>query len=158
MSAGTNLIGEFECRIDEKGRIIFPSKLKKQISALAEGKFTIINGFDKCLVMYPQNDWDIITAEINKLNFFIEENRIFVRFFYRGLTESVLDSQNRILLPKSQFEYAGIEKDVILCAYSNRIEVWAKDKYTAMMTEPPSDLARMAERVMGVKPQNNAQG
>jgi len=158
MSTGTNLIGEFECRIDEKGRIIFPSKLKKQISPLAEGKFTIINGFDKCLVIYPQNEWDIITADINKLNFFIEENRIFVRFFYRGLTESVLDSQNRILLPKSQFEYADIEKDVILCAYSNRIEVWAKEKYAVMMKEPPADFARIAERVMGVKQQNNAPG
>jgi MraZ protein len=158
MFSSTNLIGEFECRIDEKGRIIFPSKLKKQVSPLAEGKFTIINGFDKCLVMYPQNEWEQITAEINKLNFFVEENRTFVRFFYRGLTESVLDSQNRLMLPKTQFDYAGIEKDVILCAYSNRVEVWSKEAYTAMIQEPPADFAKLAERVMGVKQSNNAPG
>lgn len=151
MSPTTNLTGEFECRLDEKGRIIFPSKLKKQISPLADGKFTIINGFDQCLVMYPQNEWEVITGEINKLNFFVEENRVFVRFFYRGLTETVLDGQNRILLPKSQFEYAGIDKDLILCAYSNRIEIWAKEKYTSMMKELPADFAKIAERVMGGK-------
>lgn len=151
MNSPTNLIGEFECRIDEKGRIIFPSKLKKQISPSAEGKFTIINGFDKCLVIYPQDEWEMITAEINKLNFFIEENRVFVRFFYRGLTESALDGQSRLMLPRAQFDYAGIEKEVILCAYSNRIEVWAKEAYDSMMKEPPADFAKIAERVMGGK-------
>jgi MraZ protein len=155
MIPGINLSGEFECKIDEKGRIIFPSKLKKQISPVAEGKFTIIYGLDKCLVMYPQDEWEAITAEINKLNFFIEENRVFARFFYRGLTESVLDSQSRILLPKAHFDYAGIEKEIILFAYSNRIEIWGKEKYNAMMSEPPADFVRMAERVMGDKNKNN---
>jgi MraZ protein len=155
MLPGINLSGVFDCRIDEKGRIIFPSKLKKQISPLADGKFTIIYGLDKCLTMYPQDEWEQITAEINKLNFFKEENRVFVTFFYRGLTDLALDSQNRILLPKEHFGYAGIERDVILFAYSNRIDIWAKEKYTAMINEPPVDFSKIAERVMGDKQMHN---
>ena len=151
MSPGINLSGVFECRIDEKGRIIFPSKLKKQISPVTEGKFTIIYGLDECLMMFPQDEWENLNAEINKKNFFIKKNRVFVKFFRRGQTETTLDSQNRILLPREHFGYAGIEKDVILFAYSNRIEIWAKNKYNAMMSEPPADFDEMVEEVMGDK-------
>jgi MraZ protein len=151
MPSSTSLLGEFECRIDEKSRIIFPSKLKKQLPLSAEGKFTIINGIDSCLVIYPQNEWDLIVEKINKLDFFKAENRIFVHHYYRGLFSTALDSQSRLLLPKSQFPYAGIDKDVILFAYSNCIEVWDKEKYTRMISTQPVDFAEMAERVMGTK-------
>ena len=151
MSSSTSLLGEFECRIDEKNRIIFPSKLKKQLPPSAEGKFTIINGIDPCLDMYPQNEWNLIVEKINKLDLFKIENRVFVHHYYRGLFSTALDSQNRLLLPKSQFSYAGIDKEIILFAYSNRIEVWDKEKYNERFTTKPVDFPQMAERVMGTK-------
>ena len=151
MSSSTSLLGEFECRIDDKSRIIFPSKLKKQLPPSAEGKFTIINGFDPCLVIYPQNEWNLIVEKINKLDFFKKENRVFVHHYYRGLFSTALDSQNRLLLPKPQFAYAGIDKDVILFAYSNCIEVWDKETYYKMISTQPVDFTEMAERVMGRK-------
>jgi MraZ protein len=145
----TNFNGEFECRIDEKGRLIFPSRLKKQLSPLAEGKFYINRGFEKCLVLYPLNEWDLIRSQLQRLNLYVKKNRKFVRYFYRGATELALDSQNRLLLPKTLFSYAGINKDVILCAYSDRIEIWDKPSYEKMMTEEPDDFADLAEEVMG---------
>lgn len=151
MSSATSLLGEFECRIDEKNRIIFPSKLKKQLPPSAEGKFTIINGIDPCLDMYPQNEWDIIVETINKLDLFKVENRIFVHHYYKGLFSTALDSQNRLLLPKTQFSYAGIDKDIILFAYANRIEIWDKDQYNERFMTKPVDFPQMAERVMGTK-------
>jgi MraZ protein len=151
MSSSTSLLGEFECRIDEKNRIIFPSKLKKQLPPSAEGKFTIINGIDPCLVIYPQNEWNLIVEKVNKLDFFKTENRVFVHHYYRGLFSTALDSQSRLLLPKSQFPYAEIDKDIILFAYSNCIEVWDKEKYTKMISAQPVDFPQMAERVMGIK-------
>jgi MraZ protein len=151
MSSATSLLGEFECRIDEKNRIIFPSKLKKQLPPSAEGKFTIINGIDPCLDMYPQNEWDIIVETINKLDLFKVENRIFVHHYYKGLFSTALDSQNRLLLPKTQFSYAGIDKDIILFAYANRIEIWDRDQYNERFMTKPADFPQMAERVMGTK-------
>jgi MraZ protein len=154
MSSATNLLGEFECRIDEKNRIIFPSKLKKQSPPSAEGKFTIINGIEPCLVIYPQNEWNLIVEKINRLDFFKTENRVFVHYYYRGLFSTALDSQGRLLLPKAQFTYAGIDKDVILFAYSTCIEIWDKEKYNQMVNTQPFDFAKMAERVMGTKQPN----
>jgi len=145
----TNLIGEFEIKLDQKGRVILPANLKKQISPEAKDLFVINRGFENCLVLYPMNEWKSISAEINRLNLYNRKNRNFVRYFYRGATELALDGSNRLLLPKTLMSYAGITKEVILFAFSNRIEVWAKDKYEQLMTDEPEDFAALAEEVMG---------
>jgi len=145
----TNLIGEFECRLDEKSRVILPSGLKKQISQEAQDRFVINRGFENCLVLYPMNEWKGISEEINRLNLYNRKNRDFARYFYRGATELTLDNASRLLLPKSLLSYAGIVRDVVLFAFSNRIEVWAKDRYEKLMTDEPEDFALLAEEVMG---------
>ena len=149
MSSATSLLGEFECRIDEKNRIIFPSKLKKQLPPAAEGKFTIINGIDKCLEMYPQNEWDLIVEKINKKDFFNIETRKFIRHYYRGMATAELDSQNRILLPKDQFHHAGIDREIILFAYYNRIEIWDKNTFNETYGTKSDDFPELVQRVMG---------
>lgn len=150
----TNLIGEYECRIDDKGRIILPAGLKKQIPPEAEERFVINRGFETCLSLYPMNEWRKTIDEVNRLNMYNRKNRNFARYFSRGASELVLDGNNRLLLPKTLLEYAGIQRDVILFAFSNRIEVWAKDKYENLMNEEPEDFALLAEEVMGKQPVN----
>ncbi len=145
----TNLIGEFECRLDGKSRIILPSGLKKQITPESQDKFVINRGFEGCLVLYPSNVWKETTEKINKLNLFVRENRRFVRFFYNGATEVTLDSQNRLLFPKTLLDHAGIEKEIILFAYADRIEVWNKSTYQQLLSKEPEDFALLAEQVMG---------
>jgi MraZ protein len=144
----TNLIGEYECRIDDKGRIILPTGLKRQIPQEAQEHFVINRGFESCLVLYPMNEWKVISEEVNRLNLYNRKNRNFVRYFYRGATELALDGSSRLLLPKTLLGYAGIQHEVILFAYSNRIEVWAKAKYESLMTNEPEDFAQLAEEVM----------
>ena len=144
----TNLVGEYECRLDDKGRIILPAGLKKQIPQEAQDRFVINRGFESCLALYPMNEWKVISDEVNRLNLYNRKNRNFTRYFYRGASELTLDSANRLLLPKTLLSYAGIRRDVILFAFSNRIEVWAKDKYESLMTDEPEDFAQLAEEVM----------
>ncbi|MCD4680354.1 MAG: hypothetical protein K8S00_08205, partial [Bacteroidales bacterium] len=93
-----NLIGEFDCKIDVKGRIMMPSALKKQIPSEAEERFVINRGFEKCLVLYPMNEWKDISEEINKKNLYVKKIRDFVRYFHRGATEIKLDGNSRLLL------------------------------------------------------------
>jgi MraZ protein len=156
MAPTTNLIGEFECRLDDKSRVILPSGLKKQISPEAQDRFVINRGFENCLVLYPMNEWKGISEEINRLNLYNRKNRDFARYFYRGATELTLDNASRLLLPKSLLSYAGIVRDVVLFAFSNRIEVWAKDRYEKLMTDEPEDFALLAEEVMGKQDNSEA--
>lgn len=144
-----NFIGEFECKIDAKGRVMLPSGLRKQLDPAAQERFVLNRGFEKCLVLYPKNEWEEISSEVNKLNQYVKKNREFVRYFYRGASELGLDSTGRVLFPKRMLDYAAVEKDVVLFAYSNRIEVWDKSTYDGLLTDEPDDFATLAEEVMG---------
>lgn len=142
-------IGEYECKLDAKGRFMLPSGLKKQIDSAAQEKFVINRGFEGCLVLYPMNEWEKETAKFEKLNLFVAKNRKFYRQFHNGATQLSLDASGRLLLPKTLSGTASIEKEIVLFAYANRIEVWAKDKYEEVMDEGMDDFADLAEDVMG---------
>src|SRR5665647_3046300 len=106
-----NFLGEYDCRLDDKGRIKMPAALIKQLPADAQDKYVLNRGFEQHLILYPKSEWLIITEEINKLNAYERKVREFKRFFYRGATELSIDSSSRLLLPKSLLEWAKIDKD-----------------------------------------------
>jgi MraZ protein len=145
----TQFLGEFECKLDAKGRLSMPSGLRKQLTPEANEKFVVNRGFENCLALYPFNEWQKISAEVNQLNMYVKKNREFARYFYRGATELELDAAGRLLLPKRLCEYAGVDKEIILSAWSNKIEVWSKEKFEALMNDEPSDFSTLAEEVMG---------
>ena len=69
------LVGEYECKLDAKGRFLFPSGLRKQLDASALEVFMVNKGFENCLTIYPMNEWDKVSAKISKLNLFKPKNR-----------------------------------------------------------------------------------
>jgi MraZ protein len=142
-------LGEFNCKLDEKGRLRLPAPLLKQLGDSMEAGFVLNRGFEKCMVLYPKSSWTAITQEIQKLNLYVKKNRDFVRFFFRGATELEIDSSQRLLLPKNLSEHAQIDKEVILFAYFDRIEIWSKEQYDLIMGDEPNDFADLAEEVMG---------
>ncbi len=144
-----NFLGEYECKLDAKGRFILPSGLKKQVPAEANGQFVVNRGFEKCLVLYPRNEWDKITEEINRLNQFVKKNREFLRYFFRGATEVALDGSDRLLLPRRLKEYANINKEIVLFAHTNKIEIWGQTEYDNLLSDEPEDFSDLAEQVMG---------
>ncbi len=143
------LLGEFDCKIDAKGRMRLPSPLLRQLEEEAAPNFVVNRGVERCLVLYPKKVWDGISAKVNKLNPYVKKNRDFIRYFYRGATELSPDASDRILLNKRLLEYAGIQKDVILFAINDRIEIWSKDHYDHLMDDEPDSFSDLAEDVMG---------
>ncbi|MCK9612223.1 MAG: division/cell wall cluster transcriptional repressor MraZ [Bacteroidales bacterium] len=143
------LKGEFECKLDGKNRLVFPAGLKKQLPLTSAKKFVINRGFEQCLGLYTVEAWETIIKEIKKLSRYKKDARNFLRYFYRGATEIELDGTNRLLLPKSLLKYAGIEKEVLVFAYLDRIEIWDKNKYETLITDEPEGYADLAEKVLG---------
>ncbi len=150
-----NLNGEFECKLDAKGRLIIPAALKKQLPKEAGDAFFINRGFEKNCVMYPANEWDNIAGEINKLSDYIKKEREFKRYFLRGASKLDMDAASRVLLPKPLQEYANLKGDVVLLAYGNKIEIWSKAEYENMLNAEPEDFSALAEEVMSKR--NNVQ-
>jgi len=145
----SHFLGEFDCKLDAKGRMMIPSSLKKQLPEAEREGLVINRGFEKHLVIYTKKEWDSITEELSKLNSYEKKSRDFIRYFTRGATELSLDSANRILLPKALMEYAGINAEVVLSCVLNKIEVWAKDAYDSQLDNEPENFANLAEEVMG---------
>ena len=147
----TQLLGEFDCKLDAKGRLMVPAALKKQLPNAENDGLIINRGFEKNLVIYPKNVWDAVVADLAKLNIYDQENRAFVRAFTRGATELSLDAAGRVLLPKSLVEYAGIGSDLVLACQLDRIEVWDKKAYEDIFDDVPANFASLAQKVMGNK-------
>ena len=139
-------LGEYESTIDAKGRFLLPAGFKKQLPDKGGDQFVINRGFEKCLTLYPIKSWEPIFTEISKLNDFDPKVREFRRYFLNGATILELDSANRLLLPPNLKAHAGLEKDIVLVAAVNKIEIWDSVKYKqffeAFSPEAFSDLAQ----------------
>jgi MraZ protein len=147
-----NLIGEYPVSMDEKGRLRMPASLLRQlptpVSEEAGYDFVVNRGFEKCLTMYPKAVWDTLSLKINRLNRFNNRNRMFMRAFYQGATNSTTDNAGRILLQKPLLDYAGITGDALLLAMDDRIEIWAPEAYNALSIDP-NDFSDLANQVLG---------
>lgn len=145
-----SFIGEISCKLDTKGRILFPAAFKKQIPAAAQEKFVIKKDiFEDCLVVYPYNEWerqvDIIRKKLNPYN---KDHNRFLRGFFRGTAEIELDASNRVLLPKRLLENIKAEKELILIGLDTKLEIWSKELYEELNNQD-DDFAQLAEDILG---------
>ena len=145
------LLGEFDCKLDAKGRLMVPSNLKKQLPNVEEEGLVINRGFEKHLVIYPKKVWQAIVEDLGKLNPYEQKTREFIRYFTRGATELTLDATGRVNLPKSLLESVGISinTDLVLACQFDKIEVWSKTAYEELFDQEPENFASLAEEVMG---------
>lgn len=144
-----NLLGEYDCRLDAKGRLMLPSALKKQLAkGIEEGFVMNRDVFRPCLVLYPLKEWERTNQMLRRLNRFVEKNMEFIRRFTSGATPLDLDGSGRLLLPYSLMNDAKLGKDIKLLGLGDRIEVWST-KALADMRREKVDLTSMAEDVMG---------
>jgi MraZ protein len=147
----SNFLGEFDCKLDTKGRMMIPVGLKKQLPEADSEGLVINRGFEKHLVIYTRKEWNKIVEDLSKLNQYEKKTREFIRYFTRGASELSLDAAGRVLLPKTLLEYAGIDAEVVLSCQFNKIEVWAAAAYDAQLDNEPENFANLAEEVMGGK-------
>ena len=97
-----NLLGEYHCRIDAKGRVSFPAKLRKQPDrVLHDGLVVNRDIFEGCLVLYPKPEWDKVNAEMGQLSRYDRQHQLFQRKFMKGATLVELDGSGRMLLPSA---------------------------------------------------------
>lgn len=145
-----NLIGTYECKADAKGRLMFSSAFKKQLSPVLQEGFVVKRAvFQPCLELYPMQEWNLMMEKINRLNRFVKKNNDFIRRFTAGVKMVELDASGRILIPKDLCQFAGIQKQVVLSSAVNIIEIWDKDKYEKAIDDAAVDFADLAEEVMG---------
>lgn len=146
----TNIIGTYECKVDAKGRLMLPTALKKQLMAQLESGFVLKRSmFEKCIELYPMSEWDKKMSQVNTLNRFVRKNVEFIRLFTAGVKIVELDVTGRLLIPKDLVGFGEIRKNIVLSSAGTYIEIWDKDAYENKLSNPETDIATLAEEVMG---------
>jgi MraZ protein len=145
------LTGEFDCKLDAKGRMMIPAGLKKQLPEADSEGLVINRGLEKYLVIYTKKEWDKKLDELSKLNEYDRKSLQFIRFFTAGATNLLPDAAGRVNLPKNLLDFAGITGEVVLSCMLNKVEVWDKKAHQEMINNEPENFAELAEEVMGNK-------
>lgn len=143
------ITGTYECKVDTKGRLMLPTSLKKQLGSIENGFVLKRSVFQPCLELYPMKEWNAMMFKVNKLNRFKKKNNDFIRRFTAGVKIIEIDSTGRLLIPKDLMLFSKIEKEIVLSAAINIVEIWDKDLYENAIENATDDFADLAEEVMG---------
>ncbi|HBH23365.1 MAG TPA: division/cell wall cluster transcriptional repressor MraZ [Cytophagales bacterium] len=138
--------GEYECKLDAKGRLALPSRIKSRLPETSGNQVVLMRGMEPCLVLYSLVEYRKIYSRIAALNEFNEEYRKLQRNFFRRVAEIELDSAGRLLVPKMMMKYASLEKDVIVVGMGNRVEIWNTKVYDEYLLDDNEAFSKLAEK------------
>lgn len=140
--------GEHEHTIDRKGRLIIPSRFREVMKEHFVERFVVTRGLDRCLFLFPEDEWRAQENRFRALSFTKQEARRFNRFYFSGAVELACDRQGRVLIAPYLKEFAGIKRDVVLVGVSNRIEIWDKEEWKKFYGQFKESYEEIAERLL----------
>lgn len=143
--------GSYTYSVDNKGRVNLPANLRKYVSPEANETFVITRGFEKCLFVYPQDEWNKLEQHLRGLSSYNPQDRLFMRVLLEYAKESQLDGQARIMIPQQLLEYAGIKDEVRIIGVLDKIELWNPNVYQEYLASQSESYESIAARVMEQK-------
>ena len=126
------MIGKFPAKMDDKGRLFVPAKLREELGS----KFFVTYGFNgghKCLTAYTEADWQAMTENFNRLS--ITQRSGAASLIFINAAECAPDKQFRFGLTQNLLGYAGIERDVLIVGRAGQAEIWDAAEYEAFENE-----------------------
>lgn len=140
--------GEYAHALDKKGRVIIPAKFREVVKEYFTEKFYLTRGLDGCLFVFTEESWKSQERKFREMPFTRGESRKFNRLYFSGACETVCDKQGRILIPDYLKHYAEIKEDVVMIGVSDRIEIWAKEKWEKFFKENQGSFEELAEKLV----------
>ncbi len=137
-------MGEFTCKIDDKGRFMLPSKFRE---ILQEDEFVITRGLDNSIDLFPSSEWENIENELRKLKRTDSKHRAYQRFVLSAATKLTVDKQGRVNLPNSLTEHAKINKNIIVTGMVDKIEIWAEEVWKEYIEKTESSIEDIVEEI-----------
>ena len=126
------MIGKYPAKMDDKGRLFVPAKLRDELGS----KFFVTYGFNgghKCLTAYTESDWNAMTENFNKLS--ITQRSGAASLIFINAVECAPDKQFRFGMSQNLLGYAGIERDVVIVGRAGQAEIWDAAEYEAFELE-----------------------
>lgn len=123
------LVGKYDQNIDAKGRVNIPSKFRSSLG----DTFIVAVGDQKCVNIYPLNEWDAFMERINTVP--IEDRAMVMRYIQQTSAECDLDSQGRVVIPPQIREYAGLTREIVVIGEHKKVEVWSLENWQGYADE-----------------------
>ncbi|MCI6899103.1 MAG: division/cell wall cluster transcriptional repressor MraZ [Tenericutes bacterium] len=136
-------IGEYHHSVDDKGRLIIPSKFRDELGT----KFIITRGIENCLFVYSMESWGKIVNKLETLPFTKKDARAFIRFFLSGASEAEFDKQGRINITSPLISYANITKECVVIGTGDRLEIWSEESWNDFFTSAKDSMSDIAENL-----------
>lgn len=140
------LIGQYQHTIDSKKRLALPSKFRGELG----DKVIITKGIENCLVVYTEKEFMIMSEKLSNLTISQPEARSFTRTMLAGAMEVSLDKLGRVLVPDYLKKYAGLNKNVVICGLSNRLEIWDSENWDVWTKEAEKGVSEMVSKLGGL--------
>lgn len=140
--------GEYIHNLDQKGRLILPSRFRDIAKENGLDRFFLTRGLDKCIFMFSADEWRAQEQRFKNLSFTKQESRSFNRLFFSGAVEILPDKQGRFIIPPYLKTYAAIERETVIIGVSNRIEIWSRPLWQSFYDNSSESFERIAENMM----------
>ena len=138
---------EYNCKIDGKGRLVLPARLKTALPETGENTLMLMQGFEPCLLLFPMMEFHKVYSKIVGLDELKKEDRNIQRNFFRRSVEVELDTAGRVLIPKNMIEAVKIDKDVKVIGAGNKIEIWNPEVFDKYFNIENDDLRDLVEHI-----------
>ncbi len=136
-------LGEYQHSLDEKGRVVMPSKFRDALKAGC----VVTKGQERCLFVFPGDRWDAEVERVMALPRTNRRNRNYARSFFAGASDQKPDKQGRIALPPSLRDYAGLGKDVTVVGVADRVEIWDAQAWQQLSAEADATYADIEDTI-----------
>ncbi|MBK9291350.1 MAG: division/cell wall cluster transcriptional repressor MraZ [Bacteroidetes bacterium] len=146
-------VGDYQCKLDGKGRLMFPADFQQQLGDLLDEGFVLRPGlYHKCIEMYTLKDWQVKQEKLKQLSPFVKVNIDLMRRYNAGARMVKLDSSGRLLIPKPLLDQSELKKEVVIVALPEYMEIWDKDSYQAVNEEMDQEtLEQLMQQKFGDK-------
>ncbi len=121
--------GVAQLSLDSKGRLAVPSRYREALLVRCAGRLVITADFDKCLLIYPQSDWEPIQQKLMELSSLNPRIRGLQRQLIGHAEDIEMDAAGRVLVSSALREFAALEKNVVLVGQGNKFELWDKEQW-----------------------------
>mgnify|MGYP000061877377 FL=1 len=127
---GNLFLGSHTINMDAKGRMAIPTKIRESLASFCDGRIVVTaHTEERCLLVYPESQWQEILPKIESLPSFNKMARRAQRLLIGYATPLEMDGNGRILVPPTLREYASLEKKLMLVGQGKKFELWSENSW-----------------------------
>lgn len=137
-------MGQYLHNLDEKGRIIIPTKIREQLTPTV----VVTIGFDKCIALYSMEGWEKFQNSLLTLPANSQDARKHVRLIVGSASTLEFDKQGRINLPSNLIAHAGASKECVVVGVLDHVEIWSKEMWDKYQNSAIDEMEGVAEKLL----------